>query len=166
MTDFERLIEALCGAGVELILVGGVAATVHGSARLTRDIDVVYARAPENLERLAAALGAHGPYLRGAPSGLPFRFDMQTLEAGLNFTLTTRLGDINLLGEVVGGGRYEDLILHSIEITLFGRPCRCLDLPTLIRVKRAAGRSKDLDAIGELQAILEETSVGDPSTGT
>ena len=105
MTDFEGLLEALSGAGVEFILVGGVAATVHGSARLTQDIDVVYARAGENLERLVAALAAHGPYLRGAPSGLPFRFDTQTLEGGLNFTLTTRLGDIDLLGELVGGGR-------------------------------------------------------------
>ena len=164
MTDIERLLEALSGAGVEFILVGGVAATVHGSARLTQDIDVVYARAGENLERLVTALAAHGPYLRGAPSGLPFCFDTQTLEGGLNFTLTTRLGDIDLLGEVVGGGRYEDLIPHSVKITLFGLPCRCLDLPTLIRVKRAAGRPKDLDAISELQAILEETSAGDPST--
>jgi hypothetical protein len=162
MTDFERLLEALSGAGVEFILVGGVAATVHGSARLTQDIDVVYARTRENLERLVAAPAAHGPYLRGAPSGLPFGFDTETLEGGLNFTW---LGDIDLLGEVVGGGRYEDLIPHSVEITLFGLPCRCLDLPTLIRVKRAAGRPKDLDAISELQAILEETSAGDPSTG-
>jgi hypothetical protein len=74
--------------------------------------------------------------------------DTETLEGGVN--LTTRLGDIDLLGELVGGGRYEDLIPHSIEITLFGLPCRCLDLPTLIRVKRAAGRRKDLDAISEL----------------
>jgi len=117
-----------------------------------------YARAGENLERLVAALGAHEPYLRGAPSGLPFRFDTQTLEGGLNFTLTTRLGDIDLLGEVVGGGGYEDLV------PLFGLSCQCLDLPTLIRVKRSAGRPKDLDAISELQSILEETSAGDPST--
>jgi hypothetical protein len=164
MIDFERLLEALSGAGVEFILVGGVAATVHGSARLTQDIDVVYARARENLERLVTALAAHGPYLRGAPSGLPFRFDTETLEGGLNFTLTTGLGDIDLLGGG-RGGRYEDLIPHSVEITLFGLPCRCLDLPTLIRVKRAAGRPKDLDAISELQAILEETSAGDPSKG-
>jgi hypothetical protein len=56
------------------------------------------------------------------------------------------------------------LIPHSVEITLFGLPYRCLDLPTLIRVKRAAGRPKDLDAISELQAILEEPSAGNPST--
>ena len=142
MIDFERLLEVLSGAGVDFILVGGVAATVHGSARLTQDIDVVYARTRENLERLVAALGAHGPYLRGAPRGLPFRFDTETLEGGLNFTLTTRLGDIDLLGEMVGGGRYEDLIPHSLEITLFGLPCRCLDLPTLIRVKRSGWTSE------------------------
>ena len=103
---------------------------LFGWKPLSQPREVSRRRAGENLERLVAALAAHGPYLRGAPSGLPFRFDTETLEGGLNFTLTTRLGDIDLLGEVVGGGRYEDLIPHSVEITLFGLPCRCLDLPT------------------------------------
>ena len=47
---------------------------------------------------------AYQPYLRGAPPGLPFRWDDRTLKAGLNFTLTTTLGDLDLLGEVAGGG--------------------------------------------------------------
>jgi len=84
MTDFPGLIRMLADAGVEFILVGGVAATVHGSARLTRDVDVVYARTAANLERLVAALAPHEPYLRGAPAGLPFSWDLQTVSRGLN----------------------------------------------------------------------------------
>lgn len=155
MTDFKALIEALVDSGVEFILVGGLAAIAHGSARLTQDIDVVYARHPKNLKRLAEALAAHQPYLRGAPPGLPFRWDAATLLHGLNFTLETSLGDIDLLGEITGGGRYEDLLPQSIELTIFERPVRCLDLEKLIETKRAAGRPKDLEAIAELEALRE-----------
>jgi len=63
---------------------------------------VVYGRSPENLGRVVRALGPHAPYLRGAPPGLPFRFDEVTLARGLNFTLTTRLGDIDLRGRSSG----------------------------------------------------------------
>ncbi len=160
MTDFRCLLEVLSRAGIEFILVGGAAATVHGSARLTQDVDVVYARSAANLERIVEALAGHDPYPRGAPKGLPFRFDMATLKNGLNFTLNTRLGDIDLLGEITGGGGYDDLLPHTIDVVLFGYSCRCLDLPTLIRVKRAAGRPRDLEALAELQAILEENETG------
>ncbi len=156
MTDLRGLLGALVAADVQFILVGGVAATVHGSTRLTQDIDVVYARNAENLLRLTRALGNWDPYPRGAPAGLPFRFDEPTLRAGLNFTLTTKLGDIDLLGEIVGGRTYEDLLPYTIEVEVFGLKCRCLDLETLIRVKRAAGRPQDFEAIGELELILSE----------
>jgi hypothetical protein len=155
MTDFPALLRLLASAGVEFILVGGAAATAHGSARLTQDLDVVYSRSPENLQRLVRALSAVSPYLRGAPPELPFRWDMRTLERGLNFTLTTSLGDIDLLGEITGGGSYEELRSHTMRLQVFDVECLCLDLETLIRVKRAAGRPRDLDAIAELEAILE-----------
>lgn len=156
MTDFARLIGALAASGVEFIVVGGVAAVVHGSARLTQDVDVVYRRTPENMDRRAAALSDLSPYLRGAPPGLPFEWSVATIRRGLNFTLVTSAGDLDLLGEIVGGGRYEDLIDQTVTIELFGHPCQCLDLPALIRAKRAAGRPKDLEAIAELEALLEE----------
>lgn len=156
MAQFERMLAALGDAGVEFILVGGMAATVHGSARLTQDVDVVYRRSPENFMRLVVALSAHFPYLRGAPPGLPFRWDERTLRAGLNFTWTTILGDIDLLGEITGGGRYEDLFAGSVEIRVFDRSVRVLALDQLISAKRAAGRPKDLEALAELEALREE----------
>ena len=159
MTDFPRLLTALCDGGVEFILVGGLAATVHGSSRLTQDIDVVYGRTDDNLTRLEKGLGPYEPYLRGAPPGLPFDWSAATLRRGLNFTLTTTLGDIDLLGEIVGGGGYDDLLSHSIEIELFGKTCWCLDLPTLIRTKRAAGRPRDLEAVAELEALRDTGGV-------
>jgi predicted nucleotidyltransferase len=151
--------------GVRFILIGGGAATVHGSARLTLDVDVVYARDPDNSNRLVAALSPHQPYLRGAPPGLPFRWDERTIRNGLNFTLTTTLGDLDLLGEVAGGGTYEQLLPFTEELTAFGITCRVVTLERLIQLKRAAGRPKDLEIIAELQALLEERRKIEPSTG-
>ncbi len=74
MTDFKALLRTLSESGVEFILVGGVDGTVHGSTRLTVDVDAVYRRTPENVERLVLALTPYHPYLRGAPPGLPFRW--------------------------------------------------------------------------------------------
>ena len=156
MTDFEAIIREFSDAGVDCVIVGGLAATIHGSARLTQDVDFVYSRAGDNIDRMVAALRPHSPYLRGAPPGLPFEWSAATIERGLNFTLTTSIGDIDLLGEIVGGGDYESLIQHSMVVDIFGYRCRCLDLPGLIRAKRAAGRPKDLDALAELESLLEE----------
>lgn len=74
MNDFGRLLTALRSGNVSFVIVGGVAATVHGSARLTTDVDIVYERSRRNIERLVEALAPLNPYLRGAPRGLPFRF--------------------------------------------------------------------------------------------
>jgi predicted nucleotidyltransferase len=156
MTDFSLLLRALDAAGVEYVLVGGAAATVHGSARLTLDVDVVYRRTPDNLARVAASLAPYRPYLRGAPPGLPFSLDVETLQSGLNFTLITAIGPIDLLGEIVGGGRYEDLLPETVTVSAFGVMCRCLSLDQLIRAKRAAGRMRDLEVLAELEALREE----------
>ncbi len=156
MTNFEALLRLLAEQEVEFIVVGGAAATAHGSARLTRDLDVVYRRTPQNIRRLAECLASHAPYLRGAPPGLPFTLNIPTLQRGLNFTLVTDLGALDLLGEITGGGKYEDLLPHCIQLKLYGVSCRCLGLRRLIEVKRAAGRPRDLEMIAELEALAED----------
>jgi predicted nucleotidyltransferase len=155
-TQFEKLLPLLVRGEVEFILIGGVAGNILGSARLTFDVDIVYERSAANLKRLEDVLKSHQPYLRGAPPGLPFVLDVPTLRNGLNFTLTTKLGDLDLLGEVVGGGGYRDLLPHTFVVEAFGVNFKCVNLPTLIKLKRAAGRPKDLESIAELEALLEE----------
>jgi hypothetical protein len=150
----------LANAGVEFVVIGGLAAQAHGSARLTQDADFIYRRTPENIERLALALAPYHPYLRGVPAGLPFQFDRATIERGLNFTLTTTLADVDFLGEMIGGGKYEDVAPHTERLSVFGCDVLVLDLPALIRAKRAAGRPKDLEAIAELEALMVERERG------
>lgn len=157
MIEFERLLTALQRDQVRFVIIGGVAATLHGSARVTYDLDVVYDRSVDNLERLVAALSPFRPYLRGAPAGLPFRFDIETLTRGLNFTFTTTEGPIDLLGEVAGIGTYAAARQHAVEAELFGATTYFLELDALIAAKAAAGRPKDLEAIAELDAIREES---------
>jgi len=154
--EFERLLPELVRGGVDFILIGGVAGIVHGSARVTYDVDLLYSRTDDNIRRLASVLEPRSPYLRDAPPALPVTWYERTIRAGLNFSLTTNLGDLDLFGEVSVGNRYNDLLPHSFDVEAFGIQFKCVDLPTLIRIKKAAGRAKDLEAIAELQALLEE----------
>ncbi|HKO56787.1 MAG TPA: hypothetical protein VJ276_13005 [Thermoanaerobaculia bacterium] len=156
MIEFRRLLESLSRNEVAFVIVGGIAATLHGSARLTFNLDIVYERTPQNLDRLVAALTPFEPYLRGAPPGLPFKFDAATVKRGLNFTLSTSDGSIDLLGEVSGVGDYAMARRRSDQADLFGGTYDFLDLDTLIISKKAAGRPKDFEAIAELEAIREE----------
>jgi predicted nucleotidyltransferase len=156
MTQFEVLLTALQREGVSFVIIGGIAATLHGSARLTNDLDIVYERSSENYTKLVRALQPFDPYLRGAPVGLPFRFDAETIKRGLNFTLRTTSGDIDLLGELTGVGTFHAVLSQSLEVSLFGAEYRFINLEALIRSKRAAGRAKDLEVIAELETIREE----------
>jgi hypothetical protein len=161
VTDFGRLLAALVSSEVDFIIIGGFAATAHGSAFLTVDLDVVYDRAPANVRRLVAALEPLSPYLRGAPPGLPFRLDAATVAQGLNFTLRTAAGDLDLIGEATGGGTFEALLPHTVIRDVLGYSCRFVNLETLIRLKRAAGRPKDFERIAELESLRAERDASD-----
>lgn len=156
MTNFAELFRCLGELHVEFVVIGGLAVISHGHVRATLDLDICYARTPENLERLVRALAPLDPRLRGAPRELPFFWDVQTLRNGLNFTLTTTAGDIDVLGEVTGLGGYGEMALRSETVDLYATRVRILSLPDLIRSKAAAGRAKDLvdlEALRKLAAV-------------
>jgi predicted nucleotidyltransferase len=160
MTDFGELFRRLSAEQVEFVVIGGLAVISHGHVRATLDLDICYARTPENLERLARALAPLRPRLRGAPAELPFFWDTRTLRNGLNFTLTTTAGDIDALGEVTGLGGYGEIALRSETVDLYGAKVRIMSLAELIRSKAAAGRAKDLVDLEALRR-LESTSKPD-----
>jgi hypothetical protein len=155
LTQFASLLQRLARAHVEFVVIGGLAVLTHGHIRATVDLDVCYARTPENLQRIVDALAPLHPRLRGAPEGLPFFFDVQTLRNGLNFTLATDEGEVDLLGEVTGVGGYNDLALQALTTEAFGVEVRLMSLQDLIRSKAAAGRPKDLLDLEALRAIAK-----------
>jgi predicted nucleotidyltransferase len=153
--NFEEIIRYFCSEGVEFVIIGGLAASLHGSSYITVDTDLCYNRSTQNLDRIARALTAIHATLRGAPADLPFRLDAKTIKAGLNFTFSTDLGDIDIFGEVSGIGSYSDVLSETEEIMLFGFRVHVLGLDGLIRAKRAASRRKDLMIMPELEALRE-----------
>lgn len=153
MFDPAGLLKHLSDHRIEFVVVGGLAMIAQGSAYITRDLDICYQRGSGNLSALATALAPLHPYLRGAPPGLPFRLDAPTLQSGLNFTLTTDLGDLDLLGEVAGVGAYEQVFASSIERDMAGIKVRVLSLDGLIAAKKAAGRPKDRNHLLELEEL-------------
>ena len=153
--QIEQLIRILSEGGVEYVLLGGVAALAHGSAMVTFDVDVCYRRDRQNVARLCGALRPFHPALRGAPADLPFVLDPPTVLTGLNFTLATDIGEIDLLGEVAGLGEYFEVEAQSVVAELYGLRVRVLSLEGLIRSKKAAGRPKDLTHLVELEALQE-----------
>lgn len=155
---FREIIDTLVRADVRFVLIGGVALVLRGSSRLTVDLDVCYARDADNLARLAAALAPLHPRLRGAPENLPFFWDARTLRSGLNFTLKTDLGDVDLLGEVTGLGGYESVANLATEQEVAGLRIDVLSLEGLERAKRAAGRVKDLLDLEEIAELKRQTN--------
>ena len=118
MPDIERELRLLAENKIDCIIIGGIAARAHGSSHETSDLDVCYARDPENLNRLAVALQSVHATLRGAPEGIPFLLDAETLRRGLNFTFDTDLGALDLLGEVRGIGGYSECLEDCVQIEI------------------------------------------------
>jgi predicted nucleotidyltransferase len=153
MFDADAMVRQLTEQQVEFIVVGGLAMIAHGSAYVTKDLDVCYHRTPANIAALAAAVAPIHPYLRGAPPGLPFRFDPPTIQAGLNFTLITDYGDIDFLGEVSGIGDYGQMLALAVPLKMYGLEVQVLSIDGLIAAKKAAGRTKDKLHLLELEEL-------------
>jgi predicted nucleotidyltransferase len=154
-TDFQRLLKLLLEAKVDFVLIGGLAAIAHGSAYNTFDLDICYDRKKDNVIRLCQMLNHLHARLREIPEDLLIKIDMETILIGLNFTLETDAGDLDLLGEVQPLGMYDAVRHHSQPVEVFGQTIQVLTLDALIRAKRAAGRTKDLLILPELEALRE-----------
>jgi hypothetical protein len=148
-----RIAELLYRHGVEFIVLGGEAAVLHGSPLATFDTDLCYRRTTENLARLATALREVHPTLRGAPPGLPFRLDAESLALGANFTFETDLGPLDLLGWVEPIGTYEQLLPRVETIEIGSSILQVIGLDDLIAIKQHIRRPKDQAVLYQLLAI-------------
>jgi hypothetical protein len=153
--NIKALVQALADANADFVIIGGWSAILHGSNYITLDLDISFSRERSNLRKLVRALAPFHPKLRNFPAALPFVWDEATLGNGTVFTLVTDLGDIDLLGEVAGVGGFQDVKQASVLMEAFDRKVWTLDLPALVRAKKAAGREKDLRILPELEGLLE-----------
>lgn len=154
MTLFIGQIAALVAAEVRFVVIGGVAAGLHGAGRATFDLDICYDPSAENRERLARVLAGWGAYLRGVERGLPFTMDARQLLITPVMTLTTSTGDLDVMDRVAGVGEFDAVLAQSVETRVGAIAFRILDLPALVAAKRASARPKDLDQLPELEALL------------
>lgn len=156
--SFREILDALLEHQVEYIIIGGVALMLHGSTRMTADIDILYSRSRENIHRLVEAIKPFGPKLRLARDAKPvdFHFDEQTIWNGANFTLWTPDFDIDLLASTEDLPSYDAVLPESELIeTNRGRTFRILSLDALLRIKRRLNRVKDQLALPEIEALIE-----------
>jgi hypothetical protein len=151
--SFRSILLALQHAEVRFVLIGGVAASIQGSARVTNDLDICYDTADDNRGRLATALRTMHAELRGAEPGLPFVLDARTLRDCPLLTLSTTEGFLDVLDHIPGVGRYDDAARVAERITWDGVTFDTLSLDALIAAKRACGRPKDREHLVELEAI-------------
>jgi predicted nucleotidyltransferase len=154
----EKVLEALTQAGVEFIVVGGVSAVLQGAPVVTQDLDLCYRRTPDNVRRLASALGPFHPKLRGLPDGVPNLVDERALQMGTNFTLDLDGEDLDLLAEMSGIGGYDNVVDSVVELEVDRHAVKVLSLERLIATKRAAGRAKDLAMLPLLEATLHASN--------
>ncbi|MBI1915845.1 MAG: hypothetical protein HYS12_14090 [Planctomycetes bacterium] len=158
----SELIRRLVEAQVEFVIVGGLSAVLQGVPVVTLDVDICYRRTPDNVARLAAALAPLQPKPRGFPPDLPFIFDERTILLGSNFTLLIGEESLDLLGEMIAIGGYEEIIAQASTVTIEGCAVKILSLAQLIETKRAANRPKDHLALPYLEAAYQRQQQEQP----
>jgi hypothetical protein len=150
--NLGAILEGLSEAGIDFILVGGLAAVVQGAPVTTMDVDIVHNRSPENIAKLVA-------FLRSIEA-IHRRPDDKVIEpkegdvSGTGHSLfTTRLGALDVLAVIEEGRAYEDLLEHTVELEFRNHTIRVLDLKMLIQLKRTSADPKDMQRL----PVLEET---------
>jgi len=155
----DKIFTILQNHRVDYIIIGGIAATLHGSNLRTGDLDICPSKETDNLTRLAAALKELGAKIRavGAPYGIPVSIDASFLDTLELVNFTTRYGDFDVSFLPTGTTGFEDLSTGTVEFDLDGLKVPVASLEDVIRSKEAANRQKDRDQLPSLRALLEET---------
>ena len=158
MVKLEIAIQSLADNDVEFVIVGEIACFIYGWKTITTKFEINYSEKDENLTKIVSALSRFNPRPRDFPNDLPYFFDERSLQNATNFTFETTIGDIDLLGEVAGVGTYSEVKKSSVIFELYERDVQVLSIDALIDAKRAAGRTKDLLVLPELEALREALS--------
>lgn len=156
MLEPDRILAALRRHGVRFVMIGGLAAALHGSPFPTEDLDITPASDPDNLARLSAALTDLGARIRvdGDLAGLAFAHDAESLAAAMTWNLTTVHGDLDIALVPSGTTGYADLVRSAESIEAWDGLVAVASLADVIRSKQAANRPKDQRVLPVLREIL------------
>ena len=152
------LLEGLLQAGVEFILVGGLAAVVQGAPVTTLDVDILHLRSPENVAKLYGFIKSAAAIQRRPDDKVILPREEDFLSNG-HHLLSTRLGPLDVLGAIEAGKTYQMLLAHSVEIEFRGHRLRVLDLETLIQLKRTSKDPKDQQRLSVLEETLRQLNL-------
>jgi hypothetical protein len=156
VSDINHLLQRLCDAEIDFVIVGGFAAILHGSSLTTRDLDVCALLTQENVSKLREVFRDLHPVHRLSGQRLSF-LDNPAPDVKLNnLYLGTDFGPVDFLGNVLGVGDFESVRASAVEVELFGRRCRVISLDDLIRAKETLTRDKDYQTVLQLRAIREK----------
>jgi predicted nucleotidyltransferase len=150
--DFDRLLHRLADSGLDFVIIGGFAAVTHGSALVTRDLDICVLLTNETVEKLRTILADWHPRHRMTPQKLSF-LEFPKTGPVQNLYLETDFGIVDILSFVLGVGDFPRLRNSAEEFQIGNRTYRVISLDDLITAKEAVGREKDLLAAKELRAI-------------
>lgn len=155
MQNFDRLLHRLADSGLDFVIIGGFAAVTHGSALMTRDLEICVLLTDETLENLRAILADWNPRHRMTPQKLSF-LEFPKTGPVQNLYLETDHGVVDVLSSVLGVGDFQRLREAAEAFEIGGRTYRVISLEDLIVAKEAVGREKDLLAAKELRAIASK----------
>jgi hypothetical protein len=151
--DVEALLRRLVDGGVDFVVIGGIARVLLASARVTKDLDLTYAREKRNLKALGAVLEDLEAKLRGVEEDVPFVPNAATLDRVQVLTLSTELGWLDILAFPGGAPAYDVLSENAATVALGDFEVQVASIDDMIAMKRASGRIQDLADIEELEAI-------------
>lgn len=149
----DEILRRLVERGVDFVVIGGIAAVLHGSARNTFDLDICFATDETNLTALGDVLIGLGARLKGVDEDVPFVPDARTLRQVELLTLVTSSGELDVLARPPGARPYPDLRRNADRYDLGGFNVSVASIDDLIAMKQTAGRAKDLLDIEELETI-------------
>jgi len=156
MQNIQKILKLLKENEVEFVVIGGYAAIVHGASCVTEDLDLCIAFEKGNLEKMLKAFSNLHPEHRLVGKTSPITETAEKLSAFKNLYFKTDLGFIDILNEVSGIGAFSEVDKHSVEVPIFDMKCKVLDLDHIIEAKKAMTRSKDKEAVLQLEVIKQK----------
>ena len=141
--DLAGLLRSLRDAEVEFIVIGGIAVAAHSVVRATEDLDVVPKPDADNLSRLLDLLEQRDARLLLRPQRSVDARVRRAVLNGRNLTVTTELGDLDVVQRLPGVPSYADLEADAMLVELHGVPFRVCSREHLLTMKRARGSALD-----------------------